>query len=163
MSKQTYWNGLRTPARRGTAVVVPAPEFPRYWAQNIIGQRIPVVEVVLDGVNAGGGVIYLDDQIGNGWRKVTDGRGGPRIQHANVRVEPGSFVPESSNSGSKQCGFVIRGTGHCPWPSSTNLKETSDGQRDFAGREAREPLREALDLLKRHAATIACEDVTGNR
>lgn len=91
----TYWNGLPTPARQGTAVVVDAPEFPAYWArtEGLVGERIAVVEVVLDGVNAGGGIAYLDDRNGQGWRKVTAGRGGPGVGHANVSIELGSFVP----------------------------------------------------------------------
>jgi len=91
----TYWNGLPTPARRGTAVVADAPEFPQYWAktEGLVGQRIAVVEVVLDGVNYGGGIDYLDDRNGQGWRKVTTGHGGPGHGHASVSIEPGSFVP----------------------------------------------------------------------
>lgn len=90
---QAYWNGLPTTARRGTAVVADSPEFPGYWAKRdgIIGQRIPVVEIVLDGVNAGGGIDYLDDRDGSGWAKVTRGHGSPRYGHRNVRIEPGSF------------------------------------------------------------------------
>ena len=89
----TFWNGLPTPARRGTAIVAHSPEFPQYWAgvEGIIGQRIPVVEVVLDGVNYGGGIDYLDDRDGSGWRKVTEGHGGPAYGHRGVEIEPGSF------------------------------------------------------------------------
>jgi hypothetical protein len=88
-----YWNGLPTTAARGTAVVADAPEFPQYWArtEGIVGQRIPVVRVVLDGVNYGGGIDYLDDRDGSGWRKVTEGHGGPRWPHRGVAIEDGSF------------------------------------------------------------------------
>lgn len=88
-----YWNGLPTLASRGTAIVADAPQFPAYWAKadGIVGQRIPVVRVVLDGVNYGGGVTYLDDRDGSGWAKVTTGRGSPRYGHADVAVEIGSF------------------------------------------------------------------------
>jgi hypothetical protein len=91
----TFWNGLPTEATRGTAVVADAPQFPLYWAkrEGIIGQRIPVVRVVLDGVNYGGGVDYLDDRDGSGWRKVTEGHGGPRWPHSGVEIEEGSFAP----------------------------------------------------------------------
>jgi hypothetical protein len=93
---ETFWNGLPTTAARGTAVVADAPEFPAYWArtEGIIGERIPVVEIALDGVNYGGGTDYLDNRDGSGWRKVTDGHGGPRWPHRNVGIEPGSFVPD---------------------------------------------------------------------
>lgn len=90
---KTWWNGLPTIAAKGTAVVVDAPEFPRYWAreEGIVGERIPVVMVVLDGVNAGGGTDYLDNRDGSGWLKVTEGHGSPRYPHRNVSIERDSF------------------------------------------------------------------------
>jgi hypothetical protein len=96
----TFWNGLPTRATRGTAVVADAPEFPAYWAktEGIIGQRIPVVEVDLNGVNYGGGIDYLDNRDGSGWRKVTTGHGGPAYGHKNVAIEPGSFTPDQGAS-----------------------------------------------------------------
>jgi hypothetical protein len=87
----TYWNGLPTIARRGTAVVADAPEFSLYWAYSLVGQRIPVVLVVLDGVNAGGGIAYLDNRDGSGWIKVTKGRGSSRVSHGEVAIQEGSF------------------------------------------------------------------------
>lgn len=91
---ETFWNGLPTTAARGTAVVADAPEFPAYWArtEGLIGSRIPVVQVDLDGVNYGGGITYLDDRDGSGWRKVTAGHGGPAWPSRTVGIEPGSFV-----------------------------------------------------------------------
>lgn len=93
----TFWNGLPTTATRGTAVVAPAPEFAQYWAADLVGQRIPVVLVVLDGVNYGGGTVHLDDRDGSGWRKVTEGHGGPRYPHRNVRIVPDSFEPDATS------------------------------------------------------------------
>lgn len=90
-TEKTYWNGLETPARRGTAVVADAPEFPLYWARDLVGRRIEVVEVVLDGVNFGGGIAYLDDREGQGWEKVTVGMGSPRYGHADLDIVDGSF------------------------------------------------------------------------
>lgn len=92
MTKQAYWNGLPTTARKGTAVVADSPQFPLYWAKTkgIIGQRIAVIEVDLNGVNYGGGICYLDDRQGEGSAKVF-GSGSPRAGHANVEIVPGSF------------------------------------------------------------------------
>ena len=89
----TYWNGQPTLAYRGTAIVADNPAFPQYWAReaNIIGQRIAVVCVVLEGVNYGGGITYLDNRDGSGWYKVTKGYGSPRVGHANVTIVPNSF------------------------------------------------------------------------
>lgn len=96
----TFWNGLPTTAIRGTAIVADCSEFPRYWArvEGIIGQRIPVVMVVLDGVSYGGGIDHLDDRDGSGWHKVTIGHGGPAYGHAEVEIEPGSFTPSEADS-----------------------------------------------------------------
>ncbi|WP_033189314.1 hypothetical protein [Rhodococcoides fascians] len=86
MTDKTYWNGEETPAWRGTAVVAPAPQFPEYWAQDLVGERIDVVQVHYAGQTS-----YLDNRAGQGWRKVTEGHGGPRFPHANVSIKPGSF------------------------------------------------------------------------
>jgi len=90
---ETRWNGIPVEAKRGTAIVAEAPEFPLYWARAIVGRRIAVVEVNLDGANYGGGIDYLDDREGQGWAKVTGG-GSPRAGHASVTIEPGSFEEE---------------------------------------------------------------------
>lgn len=87
----TYWNGLPTTASRGTAVVADAPKFSLYWAKHLVGQRIPVVKVYLDGVNYGGGITYLDNRDGSGWLKVTEGRGSSRYAHGEVTIEENSF------------------------------------------------------------------------
>ncbi|MDF3309784.1 hypothetical protein P3H15_32720 [Rhodococcus sp. T2V] len=85
----TFWNGEPAAALRGTAVVVDAPEFPQYWAraEGIVGQRIAVVRV-----SYCQHITYLDNRTGKGWLKVTKGFGSPRFGHADVRIEPDSFV-----------------------------------------------------------------------
>lgn len=98
-TEETFWNGLLTPAHRGTAIVADAPQFPKYWAKRdgLIGQRIAVVQVELDGVNFTDGNWYLDNRDGSGWFKVTAGHGSPRYYHANVTIEPDSFVIDQPN------------------------------------------------------------------
>lgn len=93
---ETYWNGLPTEAICGTAVVADDGRFAQYWArrENLVGLRIRVVRVVLDGVNYGGGIEYLDNRYGSGWRKVTEGHGSPNVGHRSVQIEPGSFESE---------------------------------------------------------------------
>ena len=84
---QGYWNGLPTQVRKVTGVVPPHdPEVhpPQAWWKPIVGQRVNAVEVVLDGVNYGGGTILLYDEDGSGWRKVTEGHGSPRYGHRDV-------------------------------------------------------------------------------
>lgn len=89
----TYWNGLPTRAIRGTAIVADALQVPLYWArvEGILRTRISVVRVSLDGVNMGGGVMYLDDRDNEGWFKVTEGFGSPRYSHKTVHIVPRSF------------------------------------------------------------------------
>lgn len=89
----TFWNGLPTEAVRGTAVVAPSLQFPQFWGKDLIGQRIEVVRVVLDGVNYGGGISYMDNRDGSGWRKVTEGRGGPSFPHRDLDIVEGTFEP----------------------------------------------------------------------
>lgn len=96
----TYWNGIPITAVRGSAVVAGSPEFPQYWAkgEGLIGERIPVVMVNLDGANYGGGIDYLDNRREEGWRKIAYGHGSPRYSHKNVAIEPGSFRPETTRT-----------------------------------------------------------------
>lgn len=97
MIEQGFWNGLPTEIERGTAEVADSRTFPAYWArvEGIVGTRIPVVRVVLDGVNYGGGTDYLDDRQGQGYAKVMGG-GSPRAGHASVEIATGSFRGESA-------------------------------------------------------------------
>ena len=91
LSEPTFWNGLPTIAIRGSAIVADTLQFPMYWARPLVGIRIPVVCVQMEGVNAGGGVSYLDNRDGVGWFKVTKGKGLPAYGHSNVSIEVGSF------------------------------------------------------------------------
>ena len=92
-SPRTYWNTLPTKATRGTAIVADVAIFPEYWPryENLIGTRIPVVLVYLDGVNMKGGVIFLDDRDDKGWIKVTEGYGSPAYPHQVVVIAARSF------------------------------------------------------------------------
>jgi hypothetical protein len=68
-----FWNGLPTQVRKVTGVVPPHGDGhpPHAWWRDIQGERIEAVEVVLDGVNYGGGICYLDDRDGSGWSRET--------------------------------------------------------------------------------------------
>lgn len=93
----TYWNGLPAPARRGTAIVARA-ESPNHWTlrEGLIGHRIAVVEVNLQGVNYGGGIEYIDNLEEWGWTKVTALKGSPRSGHRSVVIEPNSFIEDGA-------------------------------------------------------------------
>ena len=91
---ETFWNGIPITAMRGTAQVADAPEFPQYWARPLVGQRIPVVLVDLNGANYGGGISYLDNRNEEGWIKITEGKGSPAWPHGDLAIEPGSFISD---------------------------------------------------------------------
>lgn len=77
---RTYWNGEPTECRRVT-VIVGTAERPSWWCADLAGQQRAAVEVTYYGVAS-----YLDDEDGSGWRKVTQGFGGPRWPHRSLPV-----------------------------------------------------------------------------
>lgn len=78
---QTFWNFEKCNARKVTAKVADS-EAPLYWAREFIGQRRKAVEIEYNG-----NTFYLDDEDGQGWRKVTEGRGSPWYGHKSLSVE----------------------------------------------------------------------------
>lgn len=83
-----YWNGLPTPIRKivGTVKEWEEGDPPHAWWRDLCGQEVRAIEVVLDGVNYGGGVTYLYDEDGSGYYKVTRGNGSPRLGHKEIRL-----------------------------------------------------------------------------
>jgi len=86
LSDQGYWNGLPTKIRKvvGTVKEWQDDDPPLAWWKPIVGQHIRAVEVVLDNVNYGGGIVYLWDEDGSGWYKVTEGKGSPNYGHREL-------------------------------------------------------------------------------
>ena len=85
----TYWNFEPTPARRVWITVADGGGFPLAWwrEQGIIGSTRAAVEV-----EYAGEIFYLDDTGGQGWDKVTVGRGSPRRGHRGLYAEPGLVI-----------------------------------------------------------------------
>lgn len=104
----TFWNGEPCPARQVRVIVADDPRFDLYWARPYVGQERDAVEVTYSG-----STFYLDDDghapagkeaeflrsrgvepeadaPGQGWAKVTLGRGSWRFGHRSLAVEPGS-------------------------------------------------------------------------
>lgn len=75
---RTYWNGEEATARRVVVVVGP-PLRPTWWCADLFGQRRNAVEVIY-----GGRSFFLDDDNGDGWYKVTVGRGSPNVFHRSL-------------------------------------------------------------------------------
>lgn len=75
---ETYWNGEPTPARK-VRVRVTEPVATTWWFADLVGTERAAVEVTY-----GGDTFLLDDEDGSGWRKVTEGRGGPRWPHRSL-------------------------------------------------------------------------------
>lgn len=81
MTEKTYWNGESASARKVLITVMDDGFFPLYWAKEFVGQDRLAVEV-----DYNGNVFYLDDENGQGWYKVTIGKGSPRIGHRSLVV-----------------------------------------------------------------------------
>ena len=75
---KTYWNGESTPARR-VMVKVGKTEIPTWWSYGLEGTERKAVEVTY-----GENIFFLDDEDGDGWLKVTMGRGGPEYGHSSL-------------------------------------------------------------------------------
>lgn len=100
-TEQGFWNGLPTKVRKVVGTVVdwdPEEHPPLAWWRGLSGQRIEAVEVVLDGVNYGGGIAYLDNRDGSGWFKVTEGRGSPRVGHRDVPLVAVAPAPDQKEA-----------------------------------------------------------------
>jgi hypothetical protein len=84
---RTFWNGQPTPCRRVRVVVgQPPADLPHHWLHGtgLVGTTVNAVEVTYP---AWPEPMYLYDEDGSGWRKVTEGHGGPRYPHRNIPVE----------------------------------------------------------------------------
>ena len=100
----TYWNGERCEARI-VRVIVADDDAKAYWARPYVGQEREAVEVVYNGkpfyidneahepsdekrkVLEGYGLELKPGKAGDGWWKVTVGRGGPRVGHRSLTIE----------------------------------------------------------------------------
>lgn len=81
MNVKTYWNFEPCQARI-VRVIVGKSDLPTWWCADMAGTVREAVEV-----RYGKQLFYLDNEGGVGWRKVTTGRGDPRLSHANLPVE----------------------------------------------------------------------------
>lgn len=79
---KTFWNGELTKARRCIVQVADSGFFPEYWAKHLVGQHVRAVEVIY-----GDETMYLYDEEGLGWFKVTQGFGSPHVPHGNLIIE----------------------------------------------------------------------------
>ncbi len=98
MSKpKTYWNGVECDVEEVKVILADAPEFPQYWARDLVGQERNVLKVILTKVpiNAEGDIeeldepeiFYIDNEDGSGMKKVTEGMGMWQYGHRDIRVE----------------------------------------------------------------------------
>jgi hypothetical protein len=78
--QDTRWNGERCFARR-VMVRVGTPHVHSLWCEPLAGTIRFAVEVTYSGQT-----FYLDDYYGQGWFKVTEGKGSPRWGHSTLAV-----------------------------------------------------------------------------
>ena len=84
----TYWNGEPATCRRVRVRVGHAPAA-TWWCAEMEGQERRAIEVTY-----GDQVFFLDDEEGDGWAKVTLGRGGPQSPHRSL-PDDSAVVDES--------------------------------------------------------------------
>lgn len=77
---ETFWNGEHCDAEIVLIKVGPAAK-PTFWHAGLEGTERFAVEV-----RYGGQTFYLDNEDGDGWYKVTKGRGSPRCGHKSIPV-----------------------------------------------------------------------------
>lgn len=80
-NNSTRWNGLPCDARHVTVIVGDSGFFSEYWAKSLVGQQRKAVEVSFDNKT-----MYLDNEDGSGWWKVTHG-GGPGLPSRTLEVQ----------------------------------------------------------------------------
>lgn len=78
---KTYWNGEPCKARRVIAKVGIAAK-PTYWYAPLESQEIRAVEVEYNGQK-----FMISDVDGEGWHKVTVGKGSPHLGHSSFEGE----------------------------------------------------------------------------
>lgn len=76
--EKTYWNGSETPARKCKAKIGASPRS-TWWCANMQGEVIDAVEI-----KYGGDTFYIDNRDGDGWWKVTTGKGSPIWNHSAI-------------------------------------------------------------------------------
>jgi hypothetical protein len=76
--EQTFWNYEPTPCRKVRVIVGECP-VDTWWCAKIVGHEREAVEV-----SYGNNLFYLDNEHGEGWDKVTIGRGGPDYGHSSI-------------------------------------------------------------------------------
>lgn len=77
----TFWNGEPCKARK-VKVIIGQPPRPTWWFAALVGQARDAVEV-----NYNGEIFYLDNDDGQGWTKVTEGKGSPWVGHKSLVIE----------------------------------------------------------------------------
>lgn len=79
----TFWNGEPCEAVMVRVVVADDDRFTHYWAREYVGEEREAVRVTY----ADFPPFYIDNENGDGWAKVTAGKGSPRYGHSSLAVE----------------------------------------------------------------------------
>ena len=133
---ETMWNGQPCKADRVTVIVADHGTFPGYWARDLVGTHRRAVRVEYDNQ-----VMYLDDEDGSGWAKVTRG-GSPLMGHRDLEVQAvieGPGAPGQEQGAPTDWKAAARKNGE--------LYAAAEGQRDEARAERDGAYRERAQLL----------------
>jgi len=98
---QTYWNGEPTKVDR-VIVRIPKITNPKHWAYQLQGQERPAVVVHYPG----GSPFILDNIDGQGWHKVTTGKGSPQAGHKQLSDDTEILRPDDIDECRCGMGFA---------------------------------------------------------
>lgn len=93
---ETYWNGEPTPARVVRVIVGRSP-VKTWWCADLEGTEREAVEVSYYGEK-----LYLDNENGSGWNKVTHGHGSPQWGHSSLPVAHVIETPIQEDAGTAE-------------------------------------------------------------
>lgn len=92
-----YWNGVEVEAAEVNVIVADDTRFPCYWAREIVGQERKALKITVSKApkNPEGEIVevnppkifYIDNEDGEGLRKVTEGKGMWNYSHKELSIE----------------------------------------------------------------------------
>ena len=92
-----YWNGVEVEAKEVNVIVADDARFPMYWARELVGKERKALKIIVTQApkNADGDIVkvdppeifYIDNEDGEGLRKVTEGKGMWTYPHKSLSIE----------------------------------------------------------------------------
>jgi hypothetical protein len=94
---EAYWNGVEVEAQKVNIIVADDTRFPMYWARELVGTQRKALKITVTKApkNADGDIVevnppeifYIDNEDGEGLKKVTEGKGMWTYSHKSLNAE----------------------------------------------------------------------------